>query len=1706
MSTEIADALTQRINESTQPSRFINQLHEIDTRSGATARRLATLMARAPRCLGVIRAALRETFGLDPDALLFIETGAPGLGPRVSTLTERALGLLSNPFVPTDIHHTTRLSIKHEPNAHLSYNAAEILEQVKGLALLARLDTAVTGYWQQLAYGTWLTRAQQWGVLSKSLFADKAFMARQLAQLSGPAYELVCHLVDAPSLEARHRAGGAWAQLQVDELLWPGTYQPSLPIPGALHLSRGGSGLQVIYLPGLIREFHEFGSWAQLQCELPALLGGALFESLWQCLPLRRRHEVCPLPEGMPAAVQRGRQWQGDALEHSALAVREGQWDNELACALSINQGWVSFSAQAQTLGRGTARYLAIVERARKRLSSVVRLKPLINDLLAWDQRRRASHIIFPSLSPGHALRAREQQLHRYENGLSALLDSRRPDSPGEAYPAIFDLNAQAQAQAGKVREAVHASQEHLFDQRYWLEPGDGARKRVDHLLLAQRKALLCEVRIQHRLHLIDDADLQRWEDVMRLPVATKAGKLQVVVGSDEHSLQPLLGVLVIQSTASAMLWVMGRQGGLARFDSLDALSAALKASLLSADGSELWRCVPRGMRQAARTALQDPAWRVTYAAIEKHPLQHLFLGVFKHYAQLEKNHAQPNTLFSEVADPALARALLADEMSEQLCMPFNAVLAQALAGVDLWRLAATRARQHPVWLANAPASQRKHYRRLQTHYLAGALAFEDKLWQTLPELDVFARTQLIERLSQDGLYPGVDIDQPLLDMPDDVSRYFCGWSSQCVVGDRHVKTVVSAQRTTFSLLQLALHNLDSQAPWTEWRLNHARYLTPALKARLSPAYLIKMIAELDLGGRYHARAHQVFYPAANGLIQALSERASQQLARLQLYSATQQGLDARGQSLFKTAIGARQAQDLLKHGHRLQLCFLRLVGYTLEHDRHIAGVLVFHDLDSDHCVVYWPAAFEHPAITQYASLRLARDALNREVASASRVKRLARQVAPGWEAEALASYPGAVARVHTEVPVTFAVFKWVGFGILSLGESIARFIRSFKVKHRAPVVVLAAIETQIHEQIAAAPHAWLEITPTSHANPLALLTHARLLEIQHRSQGVANSGALLVAQREQRLGEQRDATIRGLLSFVPVIGVGISLYEMLLAARRYHHSHDPREAVDVAFLTLMSFLDVMTAWVPGARGRAVGQGVVRASLSRLRLSSVPARMGLPNWRTMLTRPSTLLERFRKGPHAPGAVALQTPGQVGLQVHNGEQFLVVDGHRYPVYRRKDERGLRLKNQQADGADELLLFIEEPREWLLGADAPEPQPGPSSAMWRPWAASDATEWTPPSNMALQRTLPQMPMAPGGWQAWGFFEELTLIAVEPSLGIFEVAGRPSVPAFEVLRLGGRYYRLLPQGGSAARRTLVFITPNRPLAHMASVDIIDWLGVGLGNQPHPATRGANGLWTIHRPLFSEPLETSLHQAFPTMTPGSRRFLIQRLSELADTPRPLTATRLLNLRATLDKWLTPQALGQTDDLLRLLRPIDSQAHLSVWIGLEGITPGFSRVDFFPPEVLSPLLRHATRLNLIGRYTASQRAVRIILEQQGFDVRVIVGQPGSGESVHFVCTHPASNNLYYVMNRWANDTTMNLDSRQAVQLTDDWFRHRFTVKRFAVDYAPVKKAMDEQRLVKIIAGIQWTWTAEPTVFFSRFSSVRPGATKPRLRPRTKPH
>lgn len=639
--------LTQRINASPHPSRLINQLVTADLRCAESSKHLSRLIVGSPKVLRVIRAELREAFDLGPDNLLFTEPKPPAAPLKVESLTDRALQLLVLPSLSINFNQFTAISLKDDPTRRLPFTPLEVLRRVMALNMFGRLARAQNDYWRALVPGSWLTREEYWIELHAQLFADQAFVAWQLDELSNAGLSLVQALVDAPTAEARQRARGQWASVQASPLMWPGVRQRLLPIPGALHIFRDGdpTGMpHVMYLPGVNRNYYEYPSFAQLQCGLEALINEALFDDLWQCLPLRRRHEVCGAdggPDAAAPAVDRGAALQGDALAFSARAVLDGQWENELACAASINHAHV-FSGGRQPAVAQPARFLAYIERARQHWVGKARLGINRRQLQEWDQHRRRREIIFNSTAPGLPLNTALHQVRRYENGLMGLLDMQDLGHDTPAFQAIVALEDQSRVQAHALRALLQDAQLQLFESEFWKARPSGEPKRLALVISAWSALLRCDIELQHRLAQVRTAHRDRLIEVLDKPLASsRPGSdtrvLSVQVGAEPDAMRPLHSLFVVTQVAAVsdpelrapvVLCAFGQDGGVVTFASLGALTQGIEASLSSRDESVLWRYVERQHREAVRECAVNQTLAVRYDPVEGNPVHAALTGL----------------------------------------------------------------------------------------------------------------------------------------------------------------------------------------------------------------------------------------------------------------------------------------------------------------------------------------------------------------------------------------------------------------------------------------------------------------------------------------------------------------------------------------------------------------------------------------------------------------------------------------------------------------------------------------------------------------------------------------------------------------------------------------------------------------------------------------------------------------------------------------------------------------------------------------------------------------------------------------------------------------------------------------------------------------------------------------------------------------------
>lgn len=1713
----IRNALNVRIRTATHPSRLINQICLADMRCSESAQTLTRLIGRSPKVLKVIRAELYKAFKENPDDLLFTVPAKDGEPEKVDSLTSRALSSLFEPWTDASVSPSTTLTLKGKPGSRLTLTPLEALQRVVAMRLYERLIRATTEYWDTLAYGSWRTRRERWVALHEELFADRALIARQLDELSSTGMAMVQAVIDAPSAQARQVAGGDWACVRVGQLLWPGT--PAMVIPGALHIYREGdpSGVpHIIYLPGVARNLYEYPSFVALQCGVLAL-SKSRFDELWQCLPLNRRQVLCRPADLSPASsVMRGLEILEDALALGAQELLRQQWNNELACTVSIYHKQVFAKERPQSLRAGS--FLKYVEGNRKQLVGGARLGELRDELLNWDHQRRRTEIIFASVAPGLALRTAEQQIKRYEKGLVALLD---PDDPGAETPAYQEVVAwvgQLKGHAQTLNALSQGAGQRLLQVDFWSErpDGEGGARRAVSFIRAQTEALRCEVQLQHSLKLLSTAHRDLMIEVVDQPLAARRPRsqtqvLSVAIGSELDAFYSLHNLWVVTTAAAVraplrqlpvVLYAFGEKGGVMAFAGLDALTRSVKASLFSADESVLWSSIARDKRNGLRTHAAHETLEVRYVPILGKPALVSIKKLLETCDRLYKSTDEITRIFSEVKDAELSRTLLLIELEQHLQVPVNSALSRAQANVELLREVAREAKKLPAWLAEATGAQRKHFRRTQKLYLSSIWAFLIRLEQRLPDLNTYARQALTARLRHERISLGVEIDEPFMAMSDDIHGTYCDHEEACLLKDPKKVLPASSSCRAFSLLELALHNLDPLAPWTQHKLNRACSLRRTWPDSLSTGHLRQIISSLDVGGRYDALINTVFYPPANpghplseGRIPELLNRALRAGVEHHLFSAVQQGMSATAQSVFSTAMAARTPQDLLKNQHELQLHVVHLVGHTMQHDRYVAGIVVVQDKRSQLCVVYWPQGPLALVLTEYSSLETAKAELNRLGASPDNVKTLARQVAPGWAFQA---------KLHSLLePTVVNILDVLSGG--SLVSGIWRLSRLFRVKHLEPSLSLDEIEGQVLEQIASDPRDWLAMVASSNCNAQALLYHSKVHELQRQTQAASYSNKALKEYRIRRLRDDSVAKTRMVLSiFIPIFGVFNDLYELYVAARRYQRYGDPSDKRVLADTIKFFMVNLLLTFVPGPKRAGV------AAASAIRSALPPALGRLRRWRVepgavprsaSSVRQLPALERFKTASVPEGAVALKGPGREGVYVKNGELFVADDTHHYPVYKRDSEQGFRLKNPQSPGQDELILDIHQSREWLLGADAPQPVAGTSSSMLTPWTAPTPPppDWWPPVvRRATESQILQSSTTSTHWLDWRVQVLNHQQLISPAPGVFYVPLDNRGFSYNVIRVAplyttlddplSVYYRLLPDGGQAPLSNIVFITTDEQLVSLARVDINRWADTARAEQPLAVSRTPTGGWQVHAPLFERSLPEYVGEAFPTMTTKSREFTVARMIELSGPERPATASHMLNLRATLDDWLpaAPAKPGQTDDLLRMLRPTDRQIK-SIFIGMEGKAGGFTRVDFRTSGLnIDPSLRAPLPRRPVQRANEMRRCITHVLQQQGFDVQDVLVKHFNNAERELIVTHPLSNKVYYMSIHWVYGGTINLGTR----LTNQWLNAAIRGNPDVLPLNLVNSAMRENRLVLIVAGIQWSSEAggRPSIYFAKVS------------------
>ena len=1721
--------LFEHIARAQRPSLELNRLQAAMVRGLDSQHRLKQLFERAPRIAAVLQQILTEAFGHDPHRLLFNPPLRHGDGQSARTLAQVAMLLLRNPFLSLGLG--VQLSLADAADSVPGLDPEQVLERLKSLGLSSRIDSVLRSYWQQPASDSHVSRRERLIELHKLLFHDKVLLAHGSGVLSAAACNMLMGLLDAPSPEARALAGGRWGRLRVSELVWPGQNQATLVLSGALHLRGSGGaeqGRQIVFVPGVSAEFFEFASFVEMQQRLPELFNAPGNYRLWQLLALQERHQLFAQPD-RPALAYRFQSCvalAGDALAHSALNRLDSQLANEWAAALLLNTACMLPEGLADSGRLTPLQAVEAMEQARAALTILPPLRTPLAQLLRRDERRRMQEISFGSLAMDLPVRLRQSKVRQQERSLLKLLDERDPGRETLAYSELLVCRSLWRQQAAYVQDLLR-EREGYSQPEFWSATDEEGRDLPGKLFKGRCQALLHEAQMQQQLGLIDQQELERVREVLPQPLTdvraltdTRIATLHLGPASVRWS---LTGAWVIstrqaladpRSSVSALLYVPGPLGGLQRFMSLDRLSQQLSSTLHNPECESFWPLIARDQRDAARNWVRElPVGEpiaIHYQPMEADALQQGFQQQIQDHLQVCRRIEAGLRPFAQISDVRSSLQLLAHELEENLGVPGHDARERALDNIALLRFGSVQAQGLPGWLSTAARPERQQYARLLARYQKSAQALERKLESQLPDLDDFARGKIIAQLKQDGVYPGLDIEKPLFDLPDSVERVWVGHPER-TVGEAGAKSVVSDTRHTYSFLRLALENLDPQAPGTKRRLQHGRILDPVWRQRLSPDYLIRTISALDLGGHYDSLIQRAFYGVDNprseplrAFDRTLLYRLVRQRARMELFSARQQGLSDWAAEVFETALSSGSAADLRNDRRDLELYFVTFAGRAFARARHVGNAVAIHDKVCARTLVYLPGAPHEHVLTEHSDLAAAQRALVNIEHAPQRLADIVQRLAPGWEAEAIAGYPleqatGGGYPIRLAPPpderAPLILASLAGAPVSPPTSTLLfKFVRSWWTSE--PEQRLAdptALEKEVRREITENPEHWLRLVKTQRCDLSLILAHALVLRAQQRAWAVSNSSRQLAQIRELREREQRSAYWLRVLSVVPVVSIAVNAYEAAVALRRFHRSGDPRDAFELFKAAHMTLVDAVLTLFPGSlasRSARVGH----ALWPRAALKTIGHRQALSHKGAMalkktgdVAKPRSVLPGYEAKISVDDAVALHGPNQAGSYVKNGVQFISDGSHSYEVYRPKGENTLRLKKTAVQD-NELILHIREPGEYLLRADAPEPVPGPSRAIWhRPWE-----QLVPPAAMgAPVQQLEWMTRRPAllskGWKAWGrSLDNEQVLALSAARGLYQRQGK--IHKTRLLKLGDRYFELLPDG-PGIHPDIVFLKRPGPLATQAARDINHWWR-HVDEQPIPLTFDhQTQTWTPRTPLFNLHPEQSLAQPLEGMTQATLHRTLNRLIERSDVQNTsVTASRMVALRRTQEAWVTRGV-----DMHVLFSELDARPiHWRNFpIDEPRSTTGFSRLEFDAPQVVDPRIFDVSGPSRIADLALNtEQAVMPILRRHGF-VLTEVPKSRSFNTVNLICTHPGSDQLYYIMLKWTKRWSVPLPRSRGApqQLTDEWLRRTVDLRSMSQHrlLQPVKEAMEQGRLVKMVAGLQRVpGTDRVVVFFVR--------------------
>ena len=1148
--------------------------------------------------------------------------------------------------------------------------------------------------------------------------------------------------------------------------------------------------------------------------------------------------------------------------------------------------------------------------------------------------------------------------------------------------------------------------------------------------LVAQRQAaLLAQAQLQICEGSLNAADLQRLQYALGLADEPDDDVLYLDVGvGDPDEPAVFRGAMIVTTEQAlktpnisepALLYMPGEDGGLQKFASLKILKDQLVFTLMTGSETTLWQHVSSMQREAAMVAPISLVTRV----ITVPPIQHGVNTQLKAYENCRSELARDDG-FADAEDasnvPASSRAssLLQDECDQDhwgrnLGVALDPTRERAIALIAEQQRTAELVPQLPMWLLNAPLEARQEYAIRLAEFHSAAARLESHLAAQLPTFDAFTAQKLNARIKRDlGL--DIDADQLIIDLPKSVHRDV-DIDPQYGSPLHYKPWKASEARVQSSLSELARENFDGRDENTIARLGMLKLSYPASTQPpdlqlVTGDYLLKIIPELDIAGQYRSLLRSVFrlrspVPAEDA---ELMIKPFELQTILNGFCARQRRLlSEAGYALLTQAAQARSTAELSRAGvHISRLVFKP--GQALSGERSsrtLLGISVIEHPASSKVLVYLPQLPDGECVIEADSVQDARERLISSLLRfPARVAWLASCVENSTEQAAAVSY---------------------------INEALRRGFDGF-------IGVVPALDLLISEQ-------------QLHVREDLLYEQSRLVARSNHDLKAENN------QRQNLLYLMFFRAVISFVPGLGVLFSVQDGWSDGHGASRAFGAGKLDEGLVLAGSTLLSVIDVLLSVIPGV-STASALAVVARRATRLRqlgslgralplmsgrsrirnfagyeadvsLSGAVAQSGsdagtwLKNGELFIHHQGSAYRVYRRSgeqtlrlkktaAHGYEPPVRQVVGEwvyhsdVGLKGGGRSmiaEILLVEGHASPTFQRRQAR--ELLDQFDFPADQQqrmeLLIAEHYRKTKTLPAWADPYRRPSAT---PTAPGSTKRKEPDSAQVEPDRRPPQPVAGTSGQAaradaWKGWDK----AVDNMAVLDQVSVNPPIYRldfthdYDVIRIDQKFYEILPAGGQ--RRTNTAFIRN-PASHSQTRNFAELSEVIRRNpydQPLMAKyQPAAGQWAVEGPLFNRKIEPYIAEAHPGFTDTTKLVLAHKLFEMADTSTSaMTATRMINLKATLNAWRTggTAPLAQLNDPLLMLNKAhptnqaDNQLHWS--IGNESGLDSFERLDFAThhPVTVEWLIRSVSEARLPGGIQSLRGVMADVLTRNGYEI-----------------------------------------------------------------------------------------------------------------------